>query len=283
MPHNEPANFCIALISDIHGNLIALDAVLKDIQARGGVDQLWVLGDLVAVGPRPVAVLERLAALPNCHFLRGNTDRYVVTGERPFPSQNDVLQNSDLLPRYAEVMGNFSWTQGAVTQSGWYAFLADLPLERRMNLPDGTRLLGVHASPGMDDGEGIAPIHSDQQLRDKLQNCNADLLCVGHTHYPFQRRVDGIHIVNLGSVSNPTHPSLQASYVILSANQSGYQLEHHYVPYDREAVIQELEQVYHPAKEYITQLLRGEFVRKEWGHNQNRRSDCQSDLHLHRR
>ncbi len=263
MFHNKLADIRIALISDVHGNLIALDAVLADIQVRGGVDEVWVLGDLAAIGPRPVAVLERLTSLPNCCFVRGNTDRYVVTGERPFPSPDDVLQNPDLLPRYANVMASFAWTQGAVTPAGWFPFLAELPLEKRCTLPDGTRFLGVHASPGMDDGEGIKPIHSDQQVRAALHNCNADLICVGHTHWPLNRRVDDVHIINLGSVSNPTIPSLQASYVILSANQSGYQLEHCYVPYDREAVIRELEQVNHPAKEFITQFLRGKFVRKE--------------------
>ena len=73
----------IALLSDIHGNSIALDAVLTDIEQRGGVDEHWVLGDIVALGPDPVGVLERLTVLPADVFVRGNTDRYVVTGERP--------------------------------------------------------------------------------------------------------------------------------------------------------------------------------------------------------
>lgn len=54
----------IALFSDIYGNAIALDAVLAAIARQGGVDEYWVLGDLVAVGPQPIQVLERLTALP---------------------------------------------------------------------------------------------------------------------------------------------------------------------------------------------------------------------------
>jgi hypothetical protein len=75
----------IALLSDIHGNPIALDAVLDDVQDQGGVDAHWELGDLAAIGYDPVGVLERLVALPNVQFARGNTDRYLVTGERPPP------------------------------------------------------------------------------------------------------------------------------------------------------------------------------------------------------
>ena len=73
----------LAILSDIHGNPIALDAVLGDIEARGGADGYLVLGDLVAQGHDPAAVLRRLASLPDARFVRGNTDRYVLTGRGP--------------------------------------------------------------------------------------------------------------------------------------------------------------------------------------------------------
>src|SRR3954469_17804445 len=109
----------IALISDIHGNSIALDAVLTDIERLGGVDTYWVLGDLVALGPNPIGVLERLSALPNVRCTRGNTDRYVITGERPPPSQADAQCHPELLPILAEVASTFAWTQGMITAAGW--------------------------------------------------------------------------------------------------------------------------------------------------------------------
>jgi len=74
----------IALLSDIHGNSLALDAVLADI-ATVGVDGYWILGDIVALGPDPVGVLQRLSTLQNCYFIRGNTDRYLVTGDGSVP------------------------------------------------------------------------------------------------------------------------------------------------------------------------------------------------------
>ena len=78
----------IALLSDIHGNPLALDAVLADIEAQGGVDTYWLLGDFSSLGYDPVGVLERVTKLPNAFFLRGNHDRYTVTGERPGPEPN---------------------------------------------------------------------------------------------------------------------------------------------------------------------------------------------------
>jgi predicted phosphodiesterase len=193
----------IALFSDIHGNTIALDAVLADIQTQGDVDGYWVLGDLVALGPDPVGVLERLTALPNVQCVRGNTDRYVVWGDRPPPTYVDVAADPSLIATLVEIAGTFAWTQGALATAGWLGWLERLPLELRAVLPDGTRFLGVHAAPGYDDGEGIAPDMPDGIIRAKLQGCAANLVCIGHTHRPVNRQVDQWHVVNLGSVSNP--------------------------------------------------------------------------------
>ena len=154
----------IALLSDVHGNSIALDAVLADIQAQGGVDAYWVLGDLAALGYDPAGALERLASLPNVCFARGNTDRYVTTGEQPQPAAEEVRDDPRALQVLVEVVGSFAWTKGAVTATGWLDWLGQLQLEQRLVLPDGTRLLGVHAAPGADDGLGIYPTMSDAEL-----------------------------------------------------------------------------------------------------------------------
>ena len=145
----------IVLLSDIHGNSIALDAVLADVAAQGGVDAYWILGDLAALGHDPVGAMERLARLPNARFVRGNTDRYLFAGDRPAPSLAEVQADPTRLPVLVEVEGTMAWTQGALTAGGWVEWLAQLPLEIEESLPDGTRVLGVHASPGRDDGMGL--------------------------------------------------------------------------------------------------------------------------------
>jgi len=248
----------LALLSDVHGNPIALEAVLGDIEARGGVDGYWVLGDLAAIGYDPVSVLERLVALPNARFVRGNTDRYLVTGERPAPTLEAAQADPLLISKLAEVAAGFAWTQGYLAATGWLDWLAGLPLEQRTRLPDGTRLLGVHATPGSDDGLGINPRLSDKELQALLADCAADLVCVGHTHWPLDRQVADVRAVNLGSVSNPIVPELHASYVLLEANSAGYELEHQQVAYDRSAVIEALRRSRHPAGEFIVQHFMGQ-------------------------
>ena len=245
----------IALLSDIHGNSVALDAVLTDIQARGGVDSYCVLGDLVALGHDPVGVLERLVALPEVRYVRGNTDRYVVVGDRPPPTFADVAADPRRIATLVEIAGTFAWTQGALSVTGWLDWLQRLPLELHITLPDGTDLLGVHASPGHDDGPGIAPAMHDDEILAALHGCTADLVCVGHTHRPMNRQIGAWHVVNLGSLSNPPTVERRASYVLLQATTAGYRLEHCLVEYDRQAVVEALERMRHPGSAFIIRHL----------------------------
>jgi predicted phosphodiesterase len=254
----------IAILSDIHGNTPALDAVLNDIRERGGADAYWVLGDLAAIGADPVGALQRVANLPEACFVHGNCDRYLVTGERPGPALEDAQRDSRLIRYVAEVASSFSWTQGALTVSRWLPWLEGIPLEYRTALPDGTRVLCVHAAPGQDDGWGIHPALSQQELASVLAGCEADLVCVGHTHWPLQLEVDGVRVVNVGSVSNPFPPDLRACYTLLEADASGYRLEQRRVDYDREAAIAGLERVRHPARRFIARWLQGG-LKPRWG------------------
>lgn len=253
-------NMRLALLSDIHGNTVALEAVLADIEQQGGTEAYWVLGDLVALGPDPLGVLERLTTLPNLHCLRGNTDRYVVRGDRPPPTPAEVKAAPELLTVLVEIAGTFAWTQGAITTAGWLDWLAALPLELHLTLPTGTRLLGVHAAPDLDDGPGLRPDLSQTEFEALVSHCDADVICVGHTHWPLDVMVGDKRIVNLGSVSNPVAPDLRASYVRLDADASGYQLQHRRVDYDHEAVITALQRQRHPGAGFITRHMLGQHL-----------------------
>ena len=145
-------------MADIHGNDVALRAVLDDA-AGCQVDRWWVLGDLVLFGPRPAEVLGLLRSLPGIEMLRGNTDRYVLTGEQPAPHATaaDAAGSAELVERYGLMAAGIGWTRGVLCQAGLLDSLAGLPSELSLRLPGGTRVLGVHASPGADDGPGIGP------------------------------------------------------------------------------------------------------------------------------
>src|ERR1700739_1282729 len=97
----------LALFSDIHGNPLALNAVLSDLERQGEIDAYWVLGDFVALGYDPVTPLQMVTALPHASCIRGNMDRYVVTEDLPVPPEK-VLEEPALLAEVIEATRSFS-------------------------------------------------------------------------------------------------------------------------------------------------------------------------------
>jgi len=254
----------VVIFSDIHGNPSALNAVLHDIEQHGAMDAYWVLGDFCAIGYDPAGVLDRLAQLKNAVFIRGNADRYVVTGDRPQPTMDDVRKDIELLPLFAEVTSSFTWTQGYLAGRGWMDWLAKLPLEHRLTLPDGTRVLLVHAEPGADDTQGLHPGLTDEELSSILTGCEADLVCVGHFHKPMNRTVQGVRVINPGPVNNPVGGGdLRPSYALLHVDESGYTLTFHKVDYDYGIAIAATDQCGIPGAGYIKRLLNGQ-IRPSW-------------------
>lgn len=252
----------LAVLSDIHGNSIALDAVLADIRQQGGVDAYWVLGDLVAFGHDPVGVIERLGKLPNLSCTRGNTDRCMLSDSDLSPTAEE-LADAVRLPRTVQITQNYAWTIGALNHTNWHDTLAALPLEKRLVLEDGTRVLGVHAAPGTDTGSGIHPGMSEAVLRQLLDGCMADLVLVGHTHWAMDIVSGSTRIVNLGSLGNPVGPDIRAKYSLIYSSAGGYRIEHRRVDYDYPAVIDALEQTRNPARAFLLGFLRGE-QRPHW-------------------
>ncbi len=252
----------IALLADIHGNTIALQNVLDDA-ASVGVEEYWFLGDYAAIGFDPVGALERITDLPNARFIHGNTDRYLVTGELPWLQLDEAMKDLAHARTHVQVARSFAWTTGAVGTTGWLSWLKELPLDFRFTLPDGTRCLAVHAAPGTDDGMGININTSDEDLCGLVEDLEADLLLVGHTHLPFDRMAGSVRVINPGSVSNPFPPDLRACYAVLDVGDGGYTVDHRRVDYDREAVIDAVREVNHPASDYIERFMRGE-NRKDW-------------------
>jgi hypothetical protein len=155
-------------MSDMHGNRLAVEAVIADA-AVIGVESWCVLGDLVAIGPEPVQTAELIANLPSVKVVRGNTERYVLTDDRPPPHAEDVIAAPELLQLYGAIQRSFAWTAGALAAHDWLGWLRTLPLEIRDRLPDGTAVLGVHATPGRDDGDGITPHRDEVELRRELE------------------------------------------------------------------------------------------------------------------
>jgi predicted phosphodiesterase len=248
----------LGVMADIHGNDVALRAVLKDA-GQFGVDRWWALGDLVLFGPRPAEVLELLHGLPGISMLRGNTDRYVLTGEQPAPHSTaaDAAASVDLVQRYAAMAAGIGWTRGVLDQAGLVDDLAALPAQLRLQSRAGATVLGVHASPQADDGQGIEPGVTDEVLGALLAGCDADVVIGGHTHLPADRLVDGIRALNPGSTGLP-HTCGAANWLLLEDDGDALAVMHRSAPFDVNEVVSDLARRRHPNAEFVTSLLTGQ-------------------------
>lgn len=264
----------LGVISDVHGNEVALRAVLDDA-AGCQVDRWWVLGDLVLSGPRPAETLDLLRSLPDVEMLRGNTDRYVLTGEQPPPHATaaDAMRSVELVERYGLMAAGIGWTRGVLSHADQLGVLQALPGQLRLSAPDGTRVLGVHASPLGDSGRGISPDISDDELGPLLAGCDAGIVLGGHTHRAADRVVNGIRALNPGSVGIPQVPG-EASWLLLQfaddagraghaeratgdGDGDGVRAERRPVPFDVDAVVRDLRDRLHPNAEFLEGVLSG--------------------------
>jgi predicted phosphodiesterase len=179
----------IGLVSDIHGNLVALDAVLAELEQEG-VDGLVCLGD-VAAGPQPRETLARVQEL-GCPVVMGNWDAWFIERPAPPPPEDEIA--TILYEINAFWADQLTHDDRAVL--GGYAPRLDLPLE------GGERALCFHGSPRSYD-DFIFATTPDEELAAMLGNVRRPLLIGGHTHLQLVRRFEHSLFVNPGAVGLP--------------------------------------------------------------------------------
>ena len=176
----------VALIADIHGNLISLDAVLADIK-RQRIDQVVCLGDVASLGPQPHEVLVRLRAL-GCPCVSGNHDDELL----------DPARVQGLGTWFVEVT---SWCLEQLSAADLDYIRSFVPLVE-IPLEGGTRLCGYHGSPRSNEDRILATT-PDDELDEMLAGHSADVMVGAHNHVQMARRHRGMYVVEVGSVGLP--------------------------------------------------------------------------------
>jgi putative phosphoesterase len=217
----------VAVVSDIHGNLPALAAVLADVE-RAGVDALVVPGDTIS-GPWPVETFDVLVGV-GARFVMGNADRL-------------VLDRSDrygpLAPWCADLLGG----DRLAAAEQW-------PLTLELDVDGLGRVLVCHSTPASPD-----PIYTritpEDELTAMLGPIAADVLLSGHTHMQYDRRLDeGLRIVNPGSVGMPYEGRRGAYWALL-----GPDVELRRTEYDVEAAADAILVLGAPVEERLLEYL----------------------------
>ena len=225
-----------ALVSDVHANLPALDAVLAEIGRLGGVTATYHLGDLVGYAPWPNEVVERLRGA-GVSGVSGNYDSTVATDYKHCGCRYEDPRQEALSHL------SYAWTRAHVS-SGTKALLGQLPF--RLDV----RPLGGHtAGPTLTLVHGTPLNNTTYWTEDRpdafcLKMAAAagarsgDLIAFGHTHLPWHRIVDGVHFVNTGSVGRPKDGDWRAGFAIVEVDGAGaIAVQHVRVEYDVEQAI----------------------------------------------
>lgn len=214
----------IAIISDIHGNYIALEAVLRDLAEQPSVDQLVIAGDLCLNGPCPREVLQRVQEL-HCPVIQGNVDAEVVTQAS---GKGEKKRNTA------------TWTREQIGQAG-IDYLASLPFSHRISNSNGSDLLIVHANP-LNLEDAIFPNASDSTLEHFLGSLDSKIgaLAFGHLHIAYTRHWRHLLLVDVGSCGIPRDEDHRASCGVLSWQDRHWEAEIRRVAYDVQAVVKQI-------------------------------------------
>ena len=205
-----------ALISDIHANLPALEAVLADIAAKPDIGATYHLGDLVGYAPWPNEVAARLAR-DKIAGVAGNYDSTVATDYKHCGCRYED-------PRQEELSHlSYEWTRAHVS-ADTKRFLGGLPFRIELR-PLGGHIAGPTATL-LHGNHVLNTVYVDEERPDSfLEKMGSgagahagDIICFGHTHKPWHRIIGNIHFVNTGSVGRPKDGDWRAGYVLLDVD-----------------------------------------------------------------
>ncbi len=221
----------IAVLSDIHGNALAFDAVLNELR-QGGYDRMVCLGDAVQSGPQPAAVVARLRDL-GCPVVMGNADDYLLTGTDSGAEPADDARRR----RLAETR---AWSLAQLSDAD-RAFIGGFVPTVALDLDGGRRLCCFHGSPRSYDDVLLPDAPPDDFVR-LLTPCAGAIATGGHTHVQFVRQFpDGTFFFNPGSVgfawrhgqpAGLLRADPWAEYATLDSDDGRIALTFHRVPFD---------------------------------------------------
>lgn len=254
----------MAAISDIHGNLPALEAALADLERCGDFDLIWCLGDLAALGGNAHECVQSLLNLREkrgedaVKIIGGNTDRYLVTGARiafPPPKEEDAF--AAYRANILSMSAINAWNMARLTWAD-FALLRDiLGRELKLDVEEYGRVIGFHAIPGDDESVALRPASADEEAADALLDRGGRLALCGHTHLAMDRQVDGWRVINPGSVGlSVGHPGF-AEWAQLEWRAGALSVELRRVRYDVAAALRGWEKLGYPEMDWIRPKLMG--------------------------
>jgi predicted phosphodiesterase len=243
----------VALISDMHGNALGLDAVLADLHAEP-VDEVVCLGDVAQGGPQPAQCVDRLREL-GCRCVFGNSDDFLLTLD---PGVEAAQLGEDELERVLTV-GRWSQEQLGTERLD---FLRSFEPTVEVELDGGGRLLCFHGSPASNE-DVVLPDTAREEVQRVIGDRRADVYAGGHVHLQWLRRVGRAVWLCAGSTGMVWEHGLPddeirfdawAEYAVLSSHGGRLSVEFRRVPFDVERVRHAIRESGMPAREWYVEM-----------------------------
>lgn len=239
----------IAFISDIHGNLEALNAVLEDIEKRN-VEKTYCLGDLVGYGPNPNEVVEIIRKM-EIESVMGNYDDAIGFEKESCGCAYNPGRETEVGDE------SINWTIKNTSKKN-KEFLKSLPMKKTVEV-EGIKILLVHGSPLNYLLEYVKPNISSERLKEITDNVDADIIINGHTHLMMAKHINGKTILNPGSVGRTKDGEPLATYLILNVEKGIYNYEFIKVKYDVKTTVEKIVKVGLPVELATVLALGGTF------------------------
>ncbi|MBO5738852.1 metallophosphoesterase family protein [bacterium] len=243
----------IAVISDIHGNIDALNAVMDSIKEEE-CEKIFVLGDYAMAGPEPSKTVDwffKNQFDEKFKIIQGNTDLMIAD------FSETLYQNlKEKAPIMAEALKNDVQVLNQIQKD----FLKKLPMQLELDI-EGTKILLVHGSPRRNN-EDISPDLSLVEVEKIIKNVSADVILCGHTHIPCGYQTSKKQtVVNVGSVGRPFTPEPKACYLKLTITNGNCLFEHKFVDYDKESASEKLKQRDFEGSDKLAEMLLSPTIR----------------------
>ena len=232
----------ITLLADVHGNLPALEAVLRHAHGKGADGIILNLGDLTGYGPFPEEVV-RWSRSPKVVSVLGDYDQKVLNKEQRKSQWKGVKK--------ADKRAMFAWTYRALTKAS-RKFLRSLP-KQQLIVVEGVRILLIHGS-SIDLGNPGRRDLPSAHLVELAAIEGASVVVSGHTHQAFSYEEQGILFINPGTVGRADDGDPRASFAIIEIKNGEAKAHHYRVPYDILAAVHGLRSAGLP--EVFTQVIR---------------------------
>lgn len=245
----------IAILTDIHGNYPALQAVFSDMDSRGDIEHTYCLGDMIGIGPNSNEVIETIRDRENVTSITGNHEEAVL----------NLLQGKVALPGHEMIAEHHKWIGKNLTKES-IEFIKNLPQTLDIELEE-QQIWMTHYHMKQDQREEIDLTPSGLKLDMWYENSPHSLVCFGHHHPIHYFKTDQRIYLNPGSLG--CNDLALARYAVVEIKSGAINIQLIGIAYENKAFLESFEELKVPDREFILKAFHGNQLERDFNEGNN--------------